>query len=144
MGILRNYEIEIQPVSYYDAVKRALDEERAKAEAEKQAAEAAAALAASSRKAAEDEARERELRITRAREAARTHVGRLFGIVTPGDTDMLVAKAEAEAQGCRILKDGALVRARFARQARALLHSSGTPGPLGRAVQGRARLHGPL
>lgn len=111
MGILRNYEIEIQPVSYYDAVKRALDEERAKAEAEKQAAEAAAALAASSRKAAEDEAREREQRITRAREAARTHVGRLFGIVTPGDTDMLVAKAEAEAQGCRILKDGALVRA---------------------------------
>ena len=106
MGILRNYEIEIQPVSYYEAVKRALEEERAKVEAEKLAAEAAA----SSLKAAEEEAREREARMSRAREAARTHVGRVFGIVTPGETDFLVAKAEAELQGCRIQKDGALVR----------------------------------
>lgn len=34
MGILRNYEIEILPVSYYDAVKRRIEEEQAKAEAE--------------------------------------------------------------------------------------------------------------
>ena len=33
MGILRNYEIEILPVSYYDAVKRRIEEEQAKAEA---------------------------------------------------------------------------------------------------------------
>ena len=83
MGILRNYEIEILPVSYYDAVKCRI---------------------------AEKEAREREERIARARETARTHAGRLFGILTPGETDFLVAQAEAEAAGCRIERDGSLVK----------------------------------
>ena len=110
MGILRNYEIEIQPVSYYDAVKRRIEEEQAKAEAAKQAELAAAQLAASNLKAAEKEAREREERIARAREIARTHAGRLFGILTPGETDFLVAQAEAEAAGCRIERDGSLVK----------------------------------
>jgi hypothetical protein len=54
--------------------------------------------------------REREERIARARETARTHVGRLFGILTPGETDILVAQAEAEAAGCRIERDGSLVK----------------------------------
>ena len=53
MGILRNYEIEILPVSYYDAVKRRIEEEQAKAEAAKQAELAAAQLAASNLKVAE-------------------------------------------------------------------------------------------
>lgn len=110
MGILRNYEIEILPVSYYDAVKRRIEEEQAKAEAAKQAELAAAQLAASNLKVAEKEAREREERIARARETARTHVGRLFGILTPGETDILVAQAEAEAAGCRIERDGSLVK----------------------------------
>ncbi|MFR4148659.1 MAG: hypothetical protein ACLT0O_06440 [Sutterella wadsworthensis] len=110
MGILRNYEIEILPVSYYDAVKRRIEEEQAKAEAAKQAELAAAQLAASNLKVAEKEAREREERIARARETARTHAGRLFGILTPGETDFLVAQAEAEAAGCRIERDGSLVK----------------------------------
>ena len=59
---------------------------------------------------AEKEAREREERIARARETARTHAGRLFGILTPGETDFLVAQAEAEAAGCRIERDGSLVK----------------------------------
>ena len=42
--------------------------------------------------------------------AARTHAGRLFGILTPGETDFLVAQAEAEAAGCRIERDGSLVK----------------------------------
>ena len=110
MGILRNYEIEILPVSYYDAVKRRIEEEQAKAEAAKQAELAAAQLAPWNLKAAEKEAREREERIARAREIARTHAGRLFGILTPGETDFLVAQAEAEAAGCRIERDGSLVK----------------------------------
>ena len=74
MGILRNYEIEILPVSYYDAVKRRIEEEQAKAEAAKQAELAAAQLAASNLKVAEKEAREREERIARARAVSYTHL----------------------------------------------------------------------
>ncbi len=96
MGILRNYEIEIQPISYYDGVERMIKEAEAKAEAE--------------RKAEEDRVREVEARQERAREAARTQAGRLFGILTPGKTELEVAQAKAEAAGCRIEGNGELVR----------------------------------
>lgn len=111
MGILRNYEIEILPVSYYDAVKRRIEEEQAKAEAAKQAELAAAQLAASNLKVAEKEAREREERIARARETARTHAGRLFGILTPGETDILAstpcARSFRPSAPCRATKTAA-------------------------------------
>ena len=80
------------------------------AEAAMQAELPAAQLAASNLKGAEKEAREREERIARARETARTHAGRLFGILTPGEPDILVAQAAAAAAGCRIERDGSLVK----------------------------------
>ena len=110
MGFLHSYEIEIRPASYYDAVKNHAEGEKARL-AELQAEEARRAQEEEAKRAqAAAQQHQHEERLAKAHEEAAQHMGRLFGILTPGVTYFELAEVEAEEQGCRIDDDGDLVR----------------------------------
>lgn len=110
MGFLRNYEIEIRPVGFYDEVFERVEGEKRRVEELRLAEEREANEAEERRRLKEAEAQRREERMAKAHEMADAHVGRVFGIMTPGETSMELAEVEAEELGCRIDENGDVVR----------------------------------
>ncbi len=110
MGFLRSYEIEIRPADYYDQVKTRAEDEKVRLAAIEAEDERRAQEAEAKRELEAAQKHEHEALLAKAHEDAEQHIGRLFGILTPGETYMELAEVEAEELGCRIEDDGELVR----------------------------------